>query len=181
MFGEEAMRKLLTAPIIISGLGGLGVEIAKNIILTGVKKVVLHDTWLTTIDAFSSQFYIEESDMDKRALVSKEKIGSLNENISVSIVTEPLSESAISQTSFWVLTDYQSYSGVIRYSTFWYENEIRFIYSDVQGVFGITFVDPSGEIKSRFLISSEVLATVYQKKCTIFLMEILFVLKKLKD
>ena len=31
------------ANILISGLGGLGIKIAKNVILSGVKSVTLHD------------------------------------------------------------------------------------------------------------------------------------------
>jgi ubiquitin-activating enzyme E1 len=43
MMGKEAMLKLSNACVLISGLGGLGVEIAKNIILSGVQSVIIQD------------------------------------------------------------------------------------------------------------------------------------------
>ena len=44
VLGHDAMRRMQNADVLISGLGGLGVEIAKSIILGGVKSVTLHDT-----------------------------------------------------------------------------------------------------------------------------------------
>ena len=41
--------------ILISGLGGLGIEIAKNIVLGGVKSIVLHDTQNASYSDLSSQ------------------------------------------------------------------------------------------------------------------------------
>ena len=43
MLGHEAMRRMGAANVLISGLRGLGVEIAKNVVLSGVKSVTLHD------------------------------------------------------------------------------------------------------------------------------------------
>ena len=55
MIGQDAMRKMQASNILISGLGGCGVEIAKNIILAGVKSVTLHDTALATHADLSTQ------------------------------------------------------------------------------------------------------------------------------
>jgi ubiquitin-activating enzyme E1 len=49
------MFKMQNSNVLISGLGGLGVEIAKNIVLGGVKSVVLHDTQNTSYEDLSSQ------------------------------------------------------------------------------------------------------------------------------
>ncbi|KAG8128383.1 hypothetical protein E2320_015234 [Naja naja] len=43
VLGHEAMQKMATATVLVSGMTGLGVEIAKNVILAGVKSVTLHD------------------------------------------------------------------------------------------------------------------------------------------
>ena len=53
VLGHEAMRRMATSNVLISGLGGLGVEIAKNVILGGVKSVTLHDTTVCQVDAIS--------------------------------------------------------------------------------------------------------------------------------
>lgn len=41
VLGQEAMKKMAKSSILISGMGGLGVEIAKNIILAGVNLVTI--------------------------------------------------------------------------------------------------------------------------------------------
>jgi ubiquitin-activating enzyme E1 len=53
--GKEAMHKLGHAHVLISGMGGLGVEIAKNIILGGVKSVIVHDSATVDYSDLSSQ------------------------------------------------------------------------------------------------------------------------------
>lgn len=49
------MSRLREAKILISGMGGLGVEIAKNLILGGVRHVTIHDTKLASHIDLSSQ------------------------------------------------------------------------------------------------------------------------------
>lgn len=44
VYGREALLTLGTAKVLISGLNGLGVEIAKNVSLAGVSAITLHDT-----------------------------------------------------------------------------------------------------------------------------------------
>lgn len=43
VLGHEAMRRMGTASVLIAGMKGLGVEIAKNVILSGVKSVTVQD------------------------------------------------------------------------------------------------------------------------------------------
>lgn len=42
-FGMETMKRLTEFKIFIFGMRGLGVELAKNIILMGVKEVTIYD------------------------------------------------------------------------------------------------------------------------------------------
>jgi ubiquitin-activating enzyme E1 len=53
--GKEAMHQLASAHVLISGMRGLGVEIAKNIILGGVKSVIVHDCGQVDYTDLSSQ------------------------------------------------------------------------------------------------------------------------------
>ena len=55
VLGHEAMRRMAASNILISGLKGLGVEVAKNVILGGVKTVCLHDEGQVEIGDLSSQ------------------------------------------------------------------------------------------------------------------------------
>ncbi len=55
MLGKEAMQRLTNAHVLISGMRGLGVEIAKNIILGGAKSVIIHDSGKVDYPDLSSQ------------------------------------------------------------------------------------------------------------------------------
>ena len=84
VLGHEAMQRMATSDVLISGLGGLGVEIAKNIILGGVKSVTLHDSSLCKASDLSSQFYVSEADLGKnRAEVSHKNLAELNNYVPV--------------------------------------------------------------------------------------------------
>ena len=63
VLGHEAMRKMAQSTVLISGMRGLGVEIAKNVILGGVRSVALHDEGIAEFKDLSSQFYLSEADV----------------------------------------------------------------------------------------------------------------------
>ena len=63
VLGHEAMRKMAQSNVLISGMRGLGVEIAKNVILGGVKSIALHDQGVAEYQDLSSQFYLTEADV----------------------------------------------------------------------------------------------------------------------
>jgi ubiquitin-activating enzyme E1 len=55
VLGHHAMVKMQHSNVLICGLGGLGVELAKNVTLGGVKSVCLHDKFNVTQADLSSQ------------------------------------------------------------------------------------------------------------------------------
>ena len=57
------MRRMQSSDVLISGLGGLGVEVAKNVILGGVKSVTLHDTKPVTNLDLSAQYFLTKDDI----------------------------------------------------------------------------------------------------------------------
>ena len=57
VMGHAAQRRMMESNVLLVGLKGLGVEIAKNIILAGVKSVTLYDPRATEIADLSSHFY----------------------------------------------------------------------------------------------------------------------------
>lgn len=64
VLGHDAMRRMASSDVLVSGLGGLGVEIAKNVILGGVKSVTLHDHQaMRSLQELGSQFYLTEDDL----------------------------------------------------------------------------------------------------------------------
>eukprot|EP01132_Coremiostelium_polycephalum_P005670 gene5670-7056_t len=84
VLGDFAMSRLSKSDVFLSGLGGVGVEIAKNLILAGLKSITLHDTTPVTNDDLSTQFYIDESQYGKnRAIVSQHFLSELNPYVKV--------------------------------------------------------------------------------------------------
>ena len=62
--GKEAMHQLANAHVLISGMRGLGVEIAKNVILGGAKSVIVHDCDPVDYADLSSQVSEKRSFLD---------------------------------------------------------------------------------------------------------------------
>lgn len=56
-YGIETMSKLQNLRILIVGMRGLGTEIAKNIILSGVKEVEIFDEDICQINDLGNNFF----------------------------------------------------------------------------------------------------------------------------
>uniref|UniRef100_A0A8C5CXI8 Ubiquitin-activating enzyme E1 C-terminal domain-containing protein n=1 Tax=Gadus morhua TaxID=8049 RepID=A0A8C5CXI8_GADMO len=62
VLGDTAMQKMAQSSVFLSGMGGLGIEIAKNIVLAGVKTVTLHDTKQCEVWDLGINFFIRQDD-----------------------------------------------------------------------------------------------------------------------
>jgi len=141
VLGHEAMKKMAKSAVLVSGMKGLGLEIAKNIILGGVKSVTLHDEENAEITDLSSQFYLTEDDVGKnRAAVSLRKLGELNGYVATSASMEPLTEELISQFTVVVLTN-SSLDEQIRIGEITRRHNIALIIAGTPGLFAQVFTD----------------------------------------
>jgi ubiquitin-activating enzyme E1 len=96
--GESVMFKLRKANVLISGLGSVGVEIAKNLILGGIRNVTLHDNKPVTWHDLSAQYYVNESDLDKNRVKSCfNELAELNDSVKFILSTDQLSKEFVSQ------------------------------------------------------------------------------------
>ena len=86
VLGHEAMKRMSASNVLIVGLKGLGVEIAKNIALAGVKSLTLYDPAPALISDLSSQFFLHPEDVGKpRAAVTAPRVAELNAYTPVSV------------------------------------------------------------------------------------------------
>jgi ubiquitin-activating enzyme E1 len=86
VLGHEAMKRMGASNVLIVGLKGLGVEIAKNIALAGVKSLTLYDPAPAAIADLSSQFFLHKEDIGKRRdAVTVTRVGELNAYTPVSV------------------------------------------------------------------------------------------------
>lgn len=141
VLGVDAMRKMQNSDILISGLGGVGVEIAKNVILGGVKSVSLHDQTSCTIKDLSAQFYLNKSSIGRnRAECCRKQLSELNHYVTTSVYTGELSETFLSRFQVIVLTE-TSDKEQKRVSQICRSNRIALITADTKGLFGQVFCD----------------------------------------
>ncbi|KAM4663872.1 ubiquitin-like modifier-activating enzyme 1 isoform 1-T2 [Discoglossus pictus] len=141
VLGHEAMKRMQISNVLISGMGGLGVEIAKNIILGGVRSVTIHDQANTEWGDLSSQFYLREEDLGKnRAEVSHPRLAELNTYVPVTASTCPLTDEFLSTFQLVILT-HSTLEEQLRVDDFCHSHDIKFIVADTRGLFGQLFCD----------------------------------------
>lgn len=141
VLGHDAMRRMAISDVLISGMGGLGVEVAKNVILGGVKSVTLHDDAVCSVTDLSSQFYLTENDIGKnRAEACHKQLSELNMYVPTKAYTGPLDEEFIKKFRAVVLTT-SSLSEQLRIAEITHANDIALIIADTRGIFAQVFCD----------------------------------------
>lgn len=142
VLGHEAMRRMATTDVLICGLGGLGVEIAKNIILGGVRSVTVQSTRQCEIQDLSSQFFLDEGDLGKNmAEASYRKLAELNMHVQVKLHTQELTdEQFLSKFHVVVLTE-STYDEIKRISEITHGKNIALVVAATSGLIGQIFCD----------------------------------------
>lgn len=163
VLGHEAMHRMGTANVLIAGMRGLGVEIAKNVILSGVKSVTVQDEGQTVWSDLSSQFFLKESHLGQnRATCSLQQLSVLNPHVHVSAHTEPLDDELLLQFQVVVLTD-SSLDDQKHFGELCHLHSIKFIVADTKGLCGQLFcdfgeefevLDQDGEMPASAMIQS---------------------------
>lgn len=148
VLGDEAMKRLKQQHVLIIGMGGLGIEIAKNVVLAGVNSVTIEDSQNATILDLSTQYYLRNDDIGKnRAQQSLEKLRALNDYVKVHVSTDaPLTRKSDHWKQFTcvVLTE-GTLEEMKEINKICRANQIVFIMADVYGVFSRCFVDCGAE------------------------------------
>ena len=159
-YGMKIMAKLLKMKVLIVGMRGLGVETAKNIILSGSHSVDIHDPTLVKINDLGSNFYLSEEDINKknRDEASLLNLSQLNTSIKVSVLkinskkntkeyTDEFCEK-IPNYNIIVFTEVQSKDFLIRVDDECRKKDVKLIYGICFGLTGAIFTDfgPKHEI-----------------------------------
>jgi ubiquitin-activating enzyme E1 len=178
VLGHEAMKRMGLSDILVVGLRGLGVEIAKNIALAGVKSLTLHDPKPATLADLSSQFFLHTDDVGKpRSAVTVPRVSELNPYTPVrehpaADLTSDLS--LLDQYKVVVLTDTPLKEQLI-VADYCHKQGISLVITDTFGLFGSIFTDfgenftcgdPTGENPLGGIVSGideEGLVTVFDE------------------
>lgn len=141
VMGHDAQRRMATSDVLVVGANGLGAEVAKNIILAGVKSVTLHDDGNTEWSDLSAQFYLKEQDIGKpRAAACVPKLAELNRYVSVSVATGELTEAMLSAFQVVVLID-APLNLQLKVNDICHDKGVCYVSCDARGVFGYAFCD----------------------------------------
>ncbi|XP_068026605.1 LOW QUALITY PROTEIN: ubiquitin-like modifier-activating enzyme 1 [Melanerpes formicivorus] len=141
VLGHEAMKRMQTSNVLVSGLRGLGVEVAKNLVLGGVKSVTLHDPHPADWPDLASQFYLREEDVGRnRAEASLPRLAELNAYVGVSSCTQPLTQDLLAAFQVVVLTN-SPLEEQLWVGDFCHSHGIKLVVADTRGLFGQLFCD----------------------------------------
>jgi len=83
------MKKIMKLNIFIYGMRGLGLEISKNIILAGPKKVTIFDPYIAKINDLSAIFYLTKEYIENKKRIDEsviEKLLLLNPYVKIEIM-----------------------------------------------------------------------------------------------
>jgi ubiquitin-activating enzyme E1 len=146
------MRRMQNSNVLIIGLKGLGLEIAKNVILAGVKSVTVWDPASAEISDLSTQYYLTESDVGRRRDESSlGQLSDLNTYVPVRILETKASrleeidcEAELKGYDVFVVTE-ASMSGLVRLNEYTHGAGKAFISADTVGLFGSVFCDFGSE------------------------------------
>ncbi|KAJ6005662.1 Ubiquitin-activating enzyme [Penicillium sp. IBT 35674x] len=144
VLGHEAMKRMGSSNVLVVGLKGLGVEIAKNIALAGVKSLTLYDPAPVAISDLSSQFFLQPKDVGKpRAEVTAPRVAELNSYVPVTIhegknLVDDLEQLKRYQAVVLTLTPLKEQLVI---ADFCHKNGIYVTITDTFGLFGYLFND----------------------------------------
>ncbi|CAN6186275.1 unnamed protein product [Urochloa humidicola] len=143
VYGRDTMRRLFASDVLVSGLNGLGAEIAKNLALAGVRSVTIHDVKNVDMWDLSANFFLSEQDIGKnRAVACVSKLQELNNAVLVTAITDELTTEHLSKFQAVVFTDI-NLDKAYEFDDYCHSHQppISFIKAEVCGLFGSVFCD----------------------------------------
>ena len=161
--GMETMRKLIKLNILIVGLRGLGIEIAKNIILSGPNQVSIFDPEFVNINDLGANFYLTEEDIknkQRRDEACLKKLSELNSYVKCDIMEGSDIFIKIKNYNVLVITEVMNKEKLFVLNEECRKNKIGFIYTAAIGITCFCFVDfgehkiidKNGEENKTFII-----------------------------
>lgn len=144
LWGLDAQKRLRASRVLLVGIKGLGAEICKNLVLSGVKSVTIVDPDPVNEEDFVSQFLVQRQDLGKnRAESSLQRAQQLNPMVEVTADVEGISnkdDSFFQQFDLVVVTNCSA-DHLIHINEVCHANEVKFFAADVFGFYGFMFAD----------------------------------------
>ena len=142
--GMDTMKKLMELKILIVGLRGLGIEVAKNIILAGPNSVSIYDKELVSINDLGSNFYLSYENVknkERRDEACLKKLSELNPYVKCDIMKGNDILPQIKYFNLLIITEIINKDKLFLLNEECRKNKVGFIYSSAIGISGFCFVD----------------------------------------
>ena len=145
LWGLDAQKRLRASRVLVAGLRGLGCEVAKNLVLAGVKSLrVLDDAALAAEDLESNFLCPVDKVGANRAETAVERLQQLNPMVEVSADTGDVGakpEEYFRDNFDIVLVTCRPRDVLVRVNNLCHKNGVKFFAGDVHGFFGYSFMD----------------------------------------
>ena len=127
-YGLELMEKISDLKILIIRSRGLGIEIAKNLILKGLNEIYVSDKNICKIKDLDTNYFIKESiNKETREKDCLEKLVSLNPYVKVSIMDGNILDN-LKRFNLIIITEILNSNELKKINQACRENNIGFIY-----------------------------------------------------
>lgn len=146
------MKKIMKLNILIYGMRGLGIEIAKNIILSGPNRVTIFDPNIAKTNDLTANCYLTKDDIEnqkRRDEAVLNKLSLLNSYVEVNIMKgknileniNHLLENEKSKYDVVVISEFLSPDEIKKINEIYINNQIGFIYTSQLDIYGFCFAD----------------------------------------
>lgn len=142
--GLDTMISMSKARILIIGMNGLGLEIAKCVVLAGVKSVTLSDDLnrLISYDDLSSGYYYSDQDIGKERLSTvAPKLAELNPYVQLDTKRHDELTDNMYLNYNLIVTTIGDILSLRKIGDLCHDNNIKFIVATTHGLFGSIFCD----------------------------------------
>lgn len=169
LWGLDSQKRLRAARILIAGVNGLGAEIAKNVILSGVKAVTLLDDQVVKEADFCSQFLAPQDSLGtNRAEASLSRAQQLNPMVELKADTDELPKKT---DDFFKGFDVVCVIGanteqLLRIDGVCREAGIKFFAADLWGMFGFSFADLQEHNFAEDVVKHKIVSKPHEKTKT---------------
>jgi ubiquitin-like 1-activating enzyme E1 A len=144
LWGLDAQKRLRSSRVCVVGMGGLGCEVSKNLVLSGVKSLNMVDGNNLSAEDATSQFLAPRDKVgSNRAEASLLRLQQLNPMVEV---TADPTDSTVKDAEFFqkfevVVATTCSQAELVRINSICRAAKILFYAGDVFGFFGFSFMD----------------------------------------
>ena len=132
--GIDAVGKQAKADILIHGLGPMSMEVVKNIVLSGCRKLTICDDSSVSHEDLSGGFFYTEEDIGKKRIESiLYKIRELNVYVKIDVVKKEQLTPELLKTYNIVFITEMSLAEQFKINEICRSNNVKFISADCRG------------------------------------------------